>query len=122
MNSEVRKMSEELQEVIESYNSYIQNVATGSMKIAEYLRQDEIAEAMQLILHFSEGMGWLTEAAELLTKNDVKVQLEVANIHEFLNEINSGLEIQDYVLVADMFEYEIAPFFAQAVQIEGIQQ
>ncbi len=115
-------MSEEVQEVIESYNSYIQNVATGSMKIAEYLRQDEIAEAMQLILHFSEGMGWLTEAAELLTKNDVKVQLEVANIHEFLNEINSGLEIQDYVLVADMFEYEIAPFFAQAVQIEGIQQ
>ena len=112
----------EINEVVESYNEYIKNIAPGSLQIAEHLRKDEIQEAFQMILQFSEGMSWLVQANDLLNQNDVKVTLEVEQIHEFLNEINSGLEIQDYVLVADMFEYEIAPFFEQASQIEGIEQ
>lgn len=112
----------EVTEVIQSYNEYIQNVAPGSLQIAEHLRKDEIQPALQLILHFSEGMGWLVQASELLKQNDLNVTLEVEKIHEFLNEINNGLEIQDYVLVADMFEYEIAPFFEQVAEIEGIEQ
>lgn len=115
-------MNEVVSEVVESYKQYLKNIAPGSMQIATYLRQDEIQEALQLILKFSEGMGWLVQATDLLSQNDVKTTLQIEQIHEFLNEINNGLEIQDYVLVADMFEYEIAPFFEQAVQIEGIEQ
>ena len=58
----------------------------------------------------------------LLNENGLEVLFEVEKIHEFLNEMNDGLEIQDYVLVADMFEYEIAPFFEQAPLIKGIEQ
>lgn len=115
-------MSEQINEVVTSYNEYIQNIAPGSMKIAEHLRRDEVQEALQMILQFSEGMGWLVQASELLNHKAIKVGLEVEQIHEFLNEINNGLEIQDYVLVADMFEYEIAPFFEEVTQIEGIEQ
>ncbi|WP_342559404.1 hypothetical protein [Metasolibacillus sp. FSL K6-0083] len=115
-------MNEVVSEVVESYNQYIKNIAPGSLQIATHLRQDEIQEALQLILQFSEGMGWLVQASDLLAKNEVKTTLQIDQIHDFLNEINSGLEIQDYVLVADMFEYEIAPFFEQVTQIEGIEQ
>jgi len=111
----------EVIEVINSYNEYILKVASGSIQIAEHLRKDEVPEAMQMILQFSEGMGWLVEASDLLSKNKVTVNLPVEQIHEFLNEINSGLELQDYVLVADMFEYEIAPFFEQLSPIEGFE-
>jgi len=111
-----------MNEVIDSFNQYIKNIAPGSLQIAEHLRKDEIQESLQLILHFSEGMIWLVQASDLLKQNDVQVTLHVEQIHEFLNEVNNGLEIQDYVLVADMFEYEIAPFFEQAAQIEGIEQ
>lgn len=112
----------EINKVVESYNAYIKNIAPGSVQIAEHLRKDEVQDALQLILQFSEGMGWLVQASDLLDQNGVKVTLEIEKIHEFLNEINNGLEIQDYVLVADMFDYEIAPFFEQVVQIEGIEQ
>lgn len=112
----------ELIEVVESYNSYIKNIAPGSVQIAEDLRKDEIQDALQLILQFSEGMSWLVEASDLLVQNGINNNLDVTQIHEFLHEINSGLEIQDYVLVADMFEYEIAPFFEQITEIEGIEQ
>lgn len=111
----------EVIEVIGSYNEYILKVSPGSIQIAEHLRKDEVQEAMQMILQFSEGMGWLVEASNLLSKNKVTVHLPVEQIHEFLNEINNGLELQDYVLVADMFEYEIAPFFEQLSPIEGFE-
>lgn len=111
----------EVMEVINSYNEYILKVSSGSIQIAEHLRKDAVPEAMQMILQFSEGMGWLVEASDLLSKNNVTVHLPVEQIHEFLNEINSGLELQDYVLVADMFEYEIASFFEQLSPIEGFE-
>lgn len=111
-----------MNEVIESYNQYIKNVASGSLEIAGHLRNDEILEGVQLILHFSEGMGWMMQVSELLQQNNVTVSLEIEKIHEFLEEINNGLEMQDYVLVADMFEYEIAPFFEQVTEIEGFKQ
>ena len=104
-------MNEEVVEVIESYNEYLEKVPSGSRKISDYLRGDHVENALTMILDFSDGMTWLTQASDLLKKNQVNVTFEIEKIHEFLHEINLGLEIQDYVLVADMFEYEIAPFF-----------
>lgn len=112
----------EVNEVVESYNQYLKNIAPGSLHIAELLRKDDIHAALQLIMQFSEGMGWIVQASELLRSNGVKVTLELHQIHEFLEEVNNGLQMQDYVLVADMFEYEIGPFFEKVVDIEGIEQ
>jgi len=112
-------MDDLLIETIESYNDYLDKVMPGCLKIAENLRQDEIESALQMILQFSEGMDWLVQACNLFVRNEVRVSLEVETIHEFLNEVNNGLEMQDYVLVADMFEYEVAPFFGKAQRVES---
>ncbi|QOV10513.1 hypothetical protein [Viridibacillus arvi] len=111
-------MTEILQDTIESYNGYLPRVIDGSKKIAENLRGDKVFEALKMILDFSEGMIWMIEASTLIKKNSVIVDLQVEKVQEYLNEINNGLEIQDYVLVADMFEYEIAPFFEECMPIE----
>lgn len=105
-------------ESVESYNEYLVKVPAGCLAIAEHLRNEEVHEALQIILQFSEGAMWLVDASTALQNLDVAVVLPVEKIHEFLNEINSGLEIQDYVLVADLFEYEIAPFFENCTTIE----
>ncbi|MFJ7732323.1 hypothetical protein ACIQXF_10560 [Lysinibacillus sp. NPDC097231] len=114
-------MSKEVVEVIKSYNDYLTMVPIGTIQIANYLREDKVEKALQMILDFSEGMGWLVQAAELLGQNDVNVMFEIEKIHEFLYEVNAGLEIQDYVLVADMFEYEVAPFFEEVQPIVGLE-
>lgn len=114
-------MTEILMDTVQSYNEYLPKVVAGSHEIAENLRSDNVAAALPMILDFSEGMSWLVEAIELFKKNEVDADLHIERIHEFLNEINSGLEMQDYVLVADMFEYEIAPFFEEASPIVAFQ-
>ena len=104
-------MNELIEETIESYNKYIKNLPLGCQKIADMLREDKIVDAMKNILNFSEGVMWIMDAAKLFEKNNIKSSLNTNKIDEFLSEINRGIEIEDYILVADMFEYEIKPFF-----------
>lgn len=104
-------------EVIESYNGYLNKLPSGCIAIANKFRDDQIQAALLNVKDFSEGVIWLTEAAELLKKNEVNVTSNIDKIHEFLTEINNALEIQDFHLVADLFEYEIAEFFEQCNRI-----
>lgn len=112
----------EVYEVIESYNEYVGKIPQGAIYIANSLREDKLNEALLTIKDFSEGLIWLSDAANLLGKNNVEVSLNIEKIHDFLNEINDGLEIQDFMLVADLFEYEITPFFQKLKLIEGMNQ
>ncbi|MFJ7970427.1 hypothetical protein [Psychrobacillus sp. NPDC096389] len=116
-------MNEALHEVIVSYNEYIKKVPVGCQKIADDLRENQITNGLKRIMDFSEGVAWLTEASELFHKNSLTVYLKTNKIHDFLELINHGLEIQDYVLVADMFEYEIQPFFkdCQVIEVSDLQ-
>lgn len=104
-------MDELIIETINSYNEYLMRIPSGCQGIADDIRQDNLKSAFTGILHFSEGASWLIEANKLLEKNSITNPLNPEKIHEFLEEVNNGLEIQDYIIVADMFEYEIKPFF-----------
>lgn len=104
---------EQVQAVIDSYNSYITNIITGAHYIATQLRLDGTEKVFVAIKDFSEGVIWLSQVTELLKPYDIDTQLDITKIEEFLIEINNGLEKQDYIIVADMFEYEIAPFFEE---------
>lgn len=115
-------MEELLLETIGSYNEYIGNIPAGAENVTNLLREDKIEEASQEIKNFSEGLLWLIEVKNVLTKIDIKVDLQIEKIQEILEEINEGLVKGDFVLVADMFEYEVAPFFASVNKITEVLQ
>lgn len=108
----------EVFEIIDTYNQYVQKVPRGAMYIAESFRDENINEALMAVGDFSEGTLWLSEVSQLLNKNQVDVLFDVTKIKEFLIEINEGLDKQDYLLVADIFEYEIIPFFEELQPIQ----
>ncbi len=108
----------ELKEIMESYNSYLLNIPTGVLYIANCLREDNLNFAFTGIKDFSEGVLWLSDASNLIKQNGAWADLNIVQIQEFLIEVNEGLEKQDYLLVADMFEYEIAPFFEKVTLAE----
>lgn len=107
--------NELMNEYLESYKSYIVKIPNGCQKIADFLRENAINEAMISIGQFTEGMKWVVEMNKLLNQNGVMDLLGESNIYEYLNEINNGLVIEDFVIVSDMFEYEIKPFFEEHI-------
>ncbi|RTQ94294.1 hypothetical protein [Lysinibacillus telephonicus] len=110
-------MTDIVLETIESYNEYLNKLPSGCIAIAKKFREDQIQAALLNVKDFSEGVIWLSEVSELLKKNSVNVESNIEKIHEFLTEINDALQIRDYHLVADLFEYEIAEFFEQCKKI-----
>lgn len=112
-------MDDILKETIGSYNEYVGKLPVGSRIIAEKIREDQITEALNSIKDFTEGVMWLIDASNLIEKNGVTIYLDINPILSYLNEINDGLQIQDYNLVADLFEYEIAPFFSDLQAIDS---
>ncbi|MEQ6356849.1 hypothetical protein ABNX05_19655 [Lysinibacillus sp. M3] len=98
-------------EVKNSFDEYIKKVPEGCLEIAKLLRLGEIRSSMQIIQQFSEGMSWLLQASNLLSVNGIDTKFNIEQIENFLKEINDGLIVEDYMLVADLFEYEIASYF-----------
>lgn len=110
-------MSSIVNDVIQSFNEYLEKIPNGCSYIEAKFRIDNIKEGLDAIKDFSEGMLWLVDATELLQQNNVKVEFNINDIIDFLNEINEALMNEDMYLVADLFLYEIKPYFEKVKPI-----
>lgn len=106
-------MEHVLHETLNSYNEYLKKLPEGCLKIAELFRQYQVQNALDNVSNFAEGAIWLLETANLLKQNDVNIVINLEQVDAFLDEIVQAIEVQDYNLVADLFEYEIVEFFKQ---------
>lgn len=111
-------MSNIIEEVIESYNMYLEKLIFGCDKIVELLNEERIEEALNSIANFSEGIMWMIEVKQHLINQDIVVDFNQNKIMSYFKEINEGLELKDYVLVSDLLEYEIIPFLHECSPIE----
>lgn len=107
-----------VEEIIELYNGYIIKISPGCVYIATELQKNN-KNILNEIKNFSEGIEWLILASKRLKEHSIITNLNEENLIVFLKEINEALEIDDMVLVADLFEYEIAEYFKNPVLIEG---
>lgn len=104
-------MEEIVKESLEMYVQYMEALPSNCLKIANLIKEDSILIAIDLIRQYTEGMDWLIQMNQLLVSHGVIEELNIEELQGFLVEMTDALQIQDYVLIADLFEYEIAPFF-----------
>lgn len=104
-------MNDLIVDVMNSYNDYIGKIPAGCDSIVMKLQEEDYEGALNLIVNFSEGCEWLKQVQLLLNENGYNNDMEFDIIHAFLQEINDGLEKKDFIIVSDIFEYEIKPFF-----------
>ena len=100
-------MSEKL-EVLNTANEYLVNLKSGIENLVVLMNEEKEQEACGIIPEVAEGIAWILDVARLT--NDVIGEVEgLDNIDEFLSEIVGALENEDYILVSDLFNYEILP-------------
>lgn len=103
-----------IDEIKNTYYEYISKIADGCSHIAGAIRNDRIHEGISSLLDLVEGLAWLTTVEEHLSEQGYTNNSRLQEANDYLNEINEGLEIKDYTLVADIFEYELVPLFSSA--------
>jgi hypothetical protein len=105
-----------VKESLEMYIEYMRNLPNACLHISNLIKEDGLINAINLIRQFSDGMSWVIDMNTLLVANNVVHVLDITQIQEFLSEITDAFESQDYVLMADLFEYELVPYFERHLQ------
>lgn len=102
-------MKKELLELLESLENYVPKLINASSDMAENIQSGKEGEAFIILQDYIDGMMWFTEAVGAI-KSVNNLYLEKINLQEWnlkLADMQQALENQDYVLLADILEYEI---------------
>ncbi|OES46056.1 hypothetical protein [Domibacillus iocasae] len=96
-------------DTVGSLKEFLPKIASACLSIAEELRDNNESEAMKQINQFTDAVDWSIQAINGIKSLNYPLDINTTGINEFLIEAQEGLEANDLVIVADMFEYEILP-------------
>ncbi len=108
----------QLEDLVESTLSYVKKIPSGCIKIADFLREGSKEKAYSSITDFIEGIDWLTESLNILLQYQCVIYIEIEQLNQLLKEINDALQMKNDILLADLFEYEVADFFGNLSEIK----
>jgi len=95
-------------ETLEMANEYMDNLFSGVKNSVELLYSGNESEGFSLIPSICEGIKWITEVLVLTKNENENEDLDLVNIlHGKLEEIIESFENMDYILVADLLNYEL---------------
>lgn len=95
-------------EALQSANDYLDKLKEGVEKLVDFINNNEINNAYEMIPAIAEGLDWIIKVITL-TKESQKEEIVTSDINDHLDSIVEALENEDYILVGDLFNYEILP-------------
>lgn len=95
-------------EVLITANEYIYNIKKAIKNVSILINENKEAEAYKIIQDLPEALAWTFDAVNL-TNDCLKSELEINLINDFLKEIIEAIENDDFILVGDIFNYELLP-------------
>lgn len=101
-------MTNEKIEVIQSIYEYIGKLVNGIGKMIDKFYEGSDKEGCEILSFASEGLEWTIKALELC-EDEVNAKVELEKLILSFGEVVNGLENDDYLLVADIFSYEVIP-------------
>lgn len=101
-------MNNDKLEAIISADEYLYNLKKGVKNIVELIQEGKEQEGINLISQVADGIDWVASVVKL-TKDIQKNEIEMEDINEHIETIIEALENEDYILISDLFNYEILP-------------
>lgn len=103
----IKKMSEKI-ETLRTASEYILNLKSGIKTASENFQNGNEEEGNNLVPLIADGINWVTQVLEL-TKDVHKEEVNFDELNNKLEEIVEAIEFRDFILVGDLFQYEILP-------------
>lgn len=120
---EVSTLSGIIDKNIENADDYLKRLIPGIQKAAELFRMGNEQEANQFFINIIDGMDWFTQVLDIIfaakemsptTIIDGKsIQDRQTNFVGFTQQMVEANKNKDWVLLADLLEYEILPYYKE---------
>lgn len=107
------KMEVIITETLDTLKEYIPKLVMASENIAENLQGGDHYEAMQQLPHYFEGIEWVVSALKGIGNNGIDFEIDTSSLNEYLIEVEEAIKHQDYILLADLLEYEFTPILKE---------
>ncbi|CBZ04610.1 hypothetical protein EXN25_03730 [Clostridium botulinum] len=95
-------------EALKTASEYIGNLKIGIMNASENFQSGNENKALESIPLIVDGIEWLTQVIEL-TRDIQRSEISLGELNEKLEEIVEAVENGDFILVGDLFQYELIP-------------
>ncbi|WP_346937724.1 hypothetical protein [uncultured Clostridium sp.] len=105
-------MNKEQLEVLEVASEYIVKLIGGIKETVSCFQSGKEKQGLDMITPIGNGIGYIMDVITLLPL-ELDSDATIENLNTQLEELVQGLENEDYVLVSDMFSYEILPIFEE---------
>lgn len=99
-------------ETLETANEYTVKLEAGIVEAVRLFKSGEEGQATNMISYIIDGMEWLSDAMRL-TAGIHNQEIDFEDINSKLLEVVEAFNNEDYILIADLFEYEILPTIGQ---------
>jgi hypothetical protein len=96
---------------------YLEKLVPGFQKAADLFRMGNEQEANQYYLQILEGIDWFSQVLLTIVNAQVDIFKEQTleerekKLTKFMAQMLEANQNQDWVLMADLLEYEMAPFY-----------
>jgi len=108
-------MKSEKIEVLSTADQYLDNLILGIKEIVELFQSGKEMEAINKVTVVIDGIDYISKVV-VLTKDVQKDEISLDDLNEQLQAIIEAFENEDYILIGDLFNYELLPI------IENIQE
>ena len=101
-------------EALDTLKEYIPRLIDGIEKITVHFSQQREGDGFGLMVHLLEGLEWAMAVVDK-TQDTLRMHgldLEHEQIRRLFLELVKAVENEDYVLISDVLEYEIAEVLA----------
>lgn len=98
------------QEMLMTLNEYLEAMIEDISMVVNLMREDEVSKSLVYVTDLTEGFQVVFDAINGI--NDIiSPKFDGQVLLDFIKEIVEALENEDYVLLADLLEYEIIDLF-----------
>ena len=120
---EVTNLSDIVDKNIENADAYLIKLIPGIEKSVELFRMGNEQEANQFFINIIDGVAWLSQVLDMILEakaispsavfDGKSIQERRDNLITFTQQMVDANKNKDWVLLADLLEYEILPYYQE---------
>ena len=93
-------------EAFETAIDYMDRIHKEIPLMVEYYKNNTITDVSDKMFDLSEGLYWIYDVVRLTTEYNSLVSSEIIDSY---SEMNQAFENKEYILLADILQYELMP-------------
>jgi len=120
---EISTLPDIINQNIENADAYLIRLIPGIEKSVELFRMGNEQEANKFFINIIDGIDWLSQVLDMILAakeispdtvfNGKSIQNRRASLVDFTQQMVDANKNQDWVLLADLLEYEILPYYQE---------